>query len=173
MAQNSVNRKDQCCSGGRIVYNGPDDAVTSVWAVWYADKTESIPCRGHDARSLCQPHQLCRDSAEGGGSRAILPPPPPPRADVPPSPCGKECDHGSPCILPAGHVPADQHATEHWCVFFDPRRSVSGADAVCTPPVWAEGMTCPYCDGRGYLGCRGDDDCGFCGGTGHVLRDHK
>ena len=103
----------------------------------------------------------------------VEPSSPLPRADVPPSPCGKECDHGSPCILPAGHVPADQHATEHWCVFFDPRRSVSGADAVCTPPVWAEGMTCPYCDGRGYLGCRGDDDCGFCGGTGHVLRDHK
>ena len=31
----------------------------------------------------------------------------------------------------------------------------------------------PDCDGRGYPVGRSEDKCGFCGGTGHVLRDHK
>ena len=54
-----------------------------------------------------------------------------------------------------------------------PHGSVFGTDAVCMPPVSAEGMTCPDCDGRGYPVGRSADKCGFCGGTGHVLRDHK
>ena len=35
-------------------------------------------------------------------------------------PCGKECDHGSPCQLSTGHTPSDRHETAHGCVFFDP-----------------------------------------------------
>ena len=54
-----------------------------------------------------------------------------------------------------------------------PHGSVFGTDAVCMPPVSAGGMTCPDCDGRGYPVGRSEDKCGFCGGTGHVLRDHK
>jgi DnaJ-class molecular chaperone len=53
-----------------------------------------------------------------------------------------------------------------------PHGSVRGTDAVCMPPVSAGGMTCPDCDGRGY-GVTNVNKCGFCGGTGHVLRDHK
>jgi hypothetical protein len=53
-----------------------------------------------------------------------------------------------------------------------PKGSVFGTDAVCMPPVSA-GMTCPDCDGRGYPVVKSADKCGFCGGTGHVLRDHK
>ena len=90
-----------------------------------------------------------------------------------PSPCGKPCDHGSPCILLTGHIPTDRHETEHGCVFFDPRGSVCGTDAVCMPPVSAGGMTCPDCDGRGHGLVYTENKCGFCGGTGHVLRDHK
>ena len=90
--------------------------------------------------------------------------------DVPPSPCGKECDYGSPCRLSTGHVPEDRHETEHGCVFFDPRQSVFGTDAVCMPPVSGE----PY---RG-VGRTGDCDCAddfTCAehGDSHVLRDHK
>lgn len=33
--------------------------------------------------------------------------------------CGKRCDHGSPCMLDAGHVPVDRHESEHGCVFYD------------------------------------------------------
>jgi DnaJ-class molecular chaperone len=51
--------------------------------------------------------------------------------------------------------------------------SVSGTDAVCMPPVSAGGMTCPDCDGRGHGLVYTENKCGFCGGTGHVLRDHK
>lgn len=51
--------------------------------------------------------------------------------------------------------------------------SVSGTDAVCMPPVSAEGMTCPDCDGRGHGLVYPENKCGFCEGTGHVLRDHK
>jgi len=51
--------------------------------------------------------------------------------------------------------------------------SVCGTDALCTPPVSAGGMTCPDCDGRGYPMGRSADKCGFCVGTGHVLRDHQ
>lgn len=54
-----------------------------------------------------------------------------------------------------------------------PQGSVFGTDALCTPPVSAEGMTCPDCDGRGHPMGRSEDKCGFCGGTGYVLRDHK
>ena len=53
-----------------------------------------------------------------------------------------------------------------------PHGSVFGTDAVCMPPVFAGGMTCPDCDGRGY-GVANVNKCGLCGGTGHVLRDHK
>jgi len=53
-----------------------------------------------------------------------------------------------------------------------PHGSVFGTDAVCMPSVSAGGMTCPDCDGRGY-GVTNVNKCGFCGGTGHVLRDHK
>jgi len=54
-----------------------------------------------------------------------------------------------------------------------PHGSVSGLYPVCIRSVSAEGMTCPDCDGRGYPVGRSADKCGFCGGTGHVLRDHK
>ena len=63
--------------------------------------------------------------------------------------------------LPLVDVPPSHHG------------SVFGTDAVCMPPVSAEGMTCPDCDGRGYPVGRSADKCGFCGGTGHVIRDHK
>ena len=33
--------------------------------------------------------------------------------------CGKQCAHGSECLLLAGHVPADRHETQHECVFYD------------------------------------------------------
>lgn len=126
----------------------------------------------HDADCM-----LCRVEAalahaeeEGGVKGGIEPSSPLPRADVPPSPCGKSCDHGSPCIQAANHAPADRHETEHGCVFFDPRRSVFGTDAVCMPPVSGE----PY---RG-VGRTGDCDCAddfTCAehGGGHVLRDRK
>lgn len=51
--------------------------------------------------------------------------------------------------------------------------SVSGLYADCMPPVSADGMTCPDCDGRGCPVDRSAGKCGFCGATGHVLRDHK
>ena len=51
--------------------------------------------------------------------------------------------------------------------------SVPGTDAVCMPPVSTGGMTCPDCDGRGHKIIYPENKCGFCGGTGHVLRDHK
>ncbi len=54
-----------------------------------------------------------------------------------------------------------------------PQVSVFGTDAVCMPPVSAEGMTCPDCDGRGHGLVYPENKCGFCGGAGHVLRDHK
>ena len=54
-----------------------------------------------------------------------------------------------------------------------PHGSVFGTDAVCMPPVSAGGMTCPDCDGRGYGLVYPENKCGFCEGTGHVLRDHK
>jgi hypothetical protein len=54
-----------------------------------------------------------------------------------------------------------------------PHGSVFGTDAVCMPPVSAGGMTCPDCDGRGHGLVYTENKCGFCGGTGHVLRDHK
>jgi DnaJ-class molecular chaperone len=41
------------------------------------------------------------------------------------------------------------------------------------PPVSAGGMTCPDCDGRGHGLVYPENKCGFCGGTGHVLRDHE
>jgi len=67
-----------------------------------------------------------------------------------------------PCSpLPPADVPPSPHG------------SVFGTDAVCMPPVSAGGMTCPDCDGRGYPVGRSADKCGFCGGTGHGLRDHK
>ena len=129
----------------------------------------------HDADCmLCRWEAAMAHAEEEGESRGgVEPSSPLPLADVPPSPCGKPCDHGSPCILSAGHVPADRHETEHGCVFFDPRGSVRGTDAVCMPPVSAEGMTCPDCDGRGHELVYTENKCGFCGGTGHVLRDHK
>ena len=126
----------------------------------------------HDADCM-----LCRWEAamahaqeEGGVKGGIEPFSPLPLADVPPSPCGKECDHGSPCLLSAGHVPADRHETEHGCVFFDPRPSVCGTDAVCTPPVSADlyrgiGRT-------GDCNCADDFTCAEHRG-GYVLRDHK
>jgi DnaJ-class molecular chaperone len=55
----------------------------------------------------------------------------------------------------------------------DAQGSVSGTDAVCMRPVSAGGMTCPDCDGRGHGLVYPENKCGFCGGTGHVLRDHK
>ena len=113
----------------------------------------------------------CRGTGrEGGVKGGVEPSSPLPGPDVPPSPCGKECDHGSPCRLSTGHAPADRHETEHGCVFFDPRRSVSGADAVCMPPVYAE----PY-RGVGRTGdcdCADDFTCAEHGGS-HALRDHK
>ena len=54
-----------------------------------------------------------------------------------------------------------------------PHGSVFGTDAVCMPPVFAGGMTCPDCDGRGHGLVYTENKCGFCGGTGNVLRDHK
>jgi hypothetical protein len=33
--------------------------------------------------------------------------------------CGKCCDHGSPCLLYADHVPPDRHETQHGCIFYD------------------------------------------------------
>jgi hypothetical protein len=33
--------------------------------------------------------------------------------------CGKRCDHGSECLLLAGHTPSDKHETQHGCVFYD------------------------------------------------------
>jgi hypothetical protein len=58
--------------------------------------------------------------------------------------------------------------------------SVSGLYADCTPPVSAEGMFCPDCDGVGRIPERREDvfcdperECAFCHGTGRVLRDHK
>ena len=54
-----------------------------------------------------------------------------------------------------------------------PCGSVFGTDAVCMPPVSAGGMTCPDCDGRGHGLVYTENKCGFCGGTGHVIRDHK
>lgn len=61
-----------------------------------------------------------------------------------------------------------------------PHGSVSGLYAGCTPPVSAEGMFCPDCDGVGRIPERREDvycdpehECAFCQGTGRVLRDHK
>jgi len=54
-----------------------------------------------------------------------------------------------------------------------PHGSVSGLYPVCMPPVSAGGMTCPDCDGRGHGLVYTENKCGFCGGTGHVIRDHK
>ena len=34
-------------------------------------------------------------------------------------PCGKVCDHDSPCTLPADHLPPSRHETEHGCTFYD------------------------------------------------------
>jgi len=77
------------------------------------------PC-GHSGDEETGEHDedcmLCRWEAamahaeeEGGVKGGIEPSSPLPMPDVPPPPCGKECDHGSPCILSAGHVPADRH----------------------------------------------------------------
>lgn len=33
--------------------------------------------------------------------------------------CGKTCDHGSPCLLLAGHIPSFKHETQHGCEFHD------------------------------------------------------
>ena len=52
------------------------------------------------------------------------------RADEPGSPerdaggflmreCGKRCDHDSQCTLPADHLPATRHESEHGCIFYD------------------------------------------------------
>ena len=46
------------------------------------------------------------------------------RADQ--SRCAQECDHGSRCVLEAGHEPADRHDTEHGCICYD--QSASFAD---------------------------------------------
>lgn len=35
--------------------------------------------------------------------------------------CGRRCDHGSECLLLAGHVPRDRHETQHGCIVYDPR----------------------------------------------------
>lgn len=42
-----------------------------------------------------------------------------PGAPVEAAVCGKPCDHGSPCLLLAGHVPAARHETQHGCVFYE------------------------------------------------------
>ena len=34
--------------------------------------------------------------------------------------CGRRCDHGSECLLPTGHIPADRHETQHRCIAYDP-----------------------------------------------------
>jgi hypothetical protein len=34
-------------------------------------------------------------------------------------PCGKQCDHGSPCLLPSSHDAPDRHETQHGCIFYD------------------------------------------------------
>lgn len=34
-------------------------------------------------------------------------------------PCGKMCDHDSPCTLPLDHLPGSRHETEHGCTFYD------------------------------------------------------
>jgi len=143
---------------------------------WVESKPPRCMECGGDGKTAQDEPQTCQECAgtgrEGGVKGGIEPSSPIPLADVPPSPCGKPCDHGSPCGLSAGHVPTDRHETEHGCVFFDPHGSVRGTDAVCMPPVSAGGMTCPDCDGRGY-GVTNVNKCGFCGGTGNVLRDHK
>jgi hypothetical protein len=93
----------------------------------------------HDADCmLCRVEAALAHAEEGGVKEGIEPSSPLPLADVPPSPCGKPCDHGSPCILPTAHAPADRHETEHGCVFFDPRGSVRGTDALCIGSVSAE-----------------------------------
>lgn len=68
-------------------------------------------------------------------------------------------------IEPSSPPPADVPPSPHGSVF--------GTDALCMPSVSAGGMTCPDCDGRGYPMGRSADKCGFCGGAGHVLRDHE
>lgn len=37
-----------------------------------------------------------------------------------PKRCERRCDHGSQCVLPAGHTPPDCHDTEHGCTCWDP-----------------------------------------------------
>ena len=141
---------------------------------WIESKPPRCMECGGDGKTAQDEPQTCQECAgtgrEGGVKGGIEPSSPIPLADVPPSPCGKPCDHGSPCGLSAGHVPTDRHETEHGCVFFDPHGSVRGTDAVCMPPVSAE----PY---RG-VGRTGDCDCAddfTCAehGGGHALRDHK
>jgi len=57
-----------------------------------------------------------------------------------------------------------------WDTGVQQRETWHGRDA--SGSVSAGGMTCPDCVGRGY-GVTNANKCGFCGGTGHALRDHK
>src|SRR5690242_8756710 len=98
--------------------------------------------------------------------------------------CGKPCDHGSPCTLPADHLPQSRHETEHGCTFYDddnsPELEAARARSRALrqpPPLSADPPEinavepCPHCGstlvaalrlrgGGGYDRCR---DCGaFC-----------
>jgi hypothetical protein len=131
------------CSTGLEVAAHPEAAecVTNpTTRSWYGFWVESKPPRCMDCGGDGKTVEAEPTGREGGVKGGIEPCSPLPLADVPPSTCGKECDHGSPCIQAANHAPADRHETEHGCVFFDPRRSVFGTDAVCMPPVSAEVM---------------------------------
>src|SRR4030042_869478 len=78
-------------------------------------------------------------------------------------------------LKPCGHS-GDEEPGEHDadCMLCRGEAALAPAEeAGCMPPGSAGGMTCPDCDGRGYPVGRSEDKCGFCGGTSHVLRDHK
>lgn len=32
--------------------------------------------------------------------------------------CGARCDHGSECLMLAGHEPSNRHETQHGCIFY-------------------------------------------------------
>lgn len=61
-------------------------------------------------------------------------------------PCGRQCDHGSPCRLRSGHSSSWRHETEHGCIFYD-----ADPDASCLP-FCACGRRISECD-RSRAGC--------------------